>query len=145
MTEPSTDIDRTTCAACGQPDIVIALDGKLARHRLPMPRPLQWIDGDLTLGAWCSGSSTAPEPRDWHTARMPEPSTGPRTWSLPPDPGPDVTAVRDRQGRVWTREEDGWIYRESRPSPRIDVVYRTTWAGLFMQGHSPFTDATTEA
>lgn len=62
-----------------------------------------------------------------------------RTWSLPAEPGPEVTAVRDRHGRIWTREPDGWIYRD-RPA----FVYRLPWHGLFMQGHGPLTDATQE-
>jgi len=66
----------------------------------------------------------------------------PGVWSLPAEPGPGVTAVRDRHSRRWTREPDGWIWREGRPR---GLLYRQTWEGLHMGGYSPLTDATGEA
>jgi hypothetical protein len=40
-----------------------------------------------------------------HEIAVGEPSTpdGPRRWALPDEPGPEVTAVRDRLGRIWSR------------------------------------------
>lgn len=57
----------------------------------------------------------------------------PRTWSLPPEPGPEVTKVRDEAGNVYGRANDGcWsnFWRHFR------------WEGLLNYG--PLTDATHE-
>ncbi len=62
----------------------------------------------------------------------------PRTWSLPPEPGPEVTAVRDHDGDLWHRDPDGW-WR----------LHRKTWSGTARQWgelleFGPLTDATNE-
>lgn len=48
----SVEIEHAECPKCRQ-QTVVRDDGKLARHRLPAPRPLQWVDGFLVLGPWC--------------------------------------------------------------------------------------------
>jgi len=35
-------------------------------------------------------------------------SSSPRTWELPPEPGPEVTAIRDCDGDVWARLGNSW-------------------------------------
>jgi hypothetical protein len=61
-------------------------------------------------------------------------TTEPRRWVLPSEPGPEVTAVRDRLGDPWRREEKGW--RLVRP---LGALW--SWSTLLKQ-FSPLTDAT---
>jgi hypothetical protein len=59
-----------------------------------------------------------------------------RTWDLPPEPGPEVTAVRDCNGHVWTRLAwNSWHHN----------AYRLYWRDLFDNGLAPLTDASGEA
>lgn len=68
----------------------------------------------------------------------------PRTWSLPPEPGPEVKAVRDQDKHLWTHEPDGWIYRTGiSQGGGTEIVYRLPWASLYRY-HAPLTDATGE-
>lgn len=60
------------------------------------------------------------------------------TWSMSAEPGPEVTAVQDRFGVVWRREDGFWW---------ADIghgyeVHRT-WPAVLSRG--PLTDATGEA
>ncbi len=58
----------------------------------------------------------------------------PRTWSLPPEPGPEVTAVRDAEGAVWRLHDDGaWHY----------LAARRAWGSL-LADFGPLADATEE-
>lgn len=58
----------------------------------------------------------------------------PRTWSLPAEPGPEVTAVRDASGECWTLYDDGWW--------RVAQI-RRRWGSLLAE-FGPLTDATGE-
>lgn len=62
-----------------------------------------------------------------------------RSWDLPPEPGPEVTAVRDVDGDEWAREMDGWIM------PTRDGIgyYAAPWRELLQ--HAPLVDVTPEA
>ncbi len=64
-------------------------------------------------------------------------STKPRTWSLPPEPGPEVTAVRDSDGDVWKREGDLWVVWHG-----DERWYERTWDRL--ASFYPLTDASAE-
>jgi hypothetical protein len=44
---------------------------------------------NIVLTAYRAGQAATPD--------------GPRGWALPAEPGPEVTAVRDRLGRIWSR------------------------------------------
>jgi hypothetical protein len=45
---------------------------------------------------------------------MPASSTGPRVFDADSmEPGPEVTAVKDRGGDVWLRADDGWCLSQS--------------------------------
>ena len=74
-----------------------------------------------------------------------EPPPPPRVWELLAEPGPEVTAVRDQSGHLWTREPDGWIYRTGTYTGRgVEIVYRLQWPSLYRY-HAPLTDASGEA
>jgi hypothetical protein len=67
------------------------------------------------------------------------------TWDLPPEPGPEVTTVRDRDGDTWERDGKG-IWRVTTPLPPGHVYYPPitpwrTWRHL-LQDYGPLTDAT---
>jgi hypothetical protein len=62
------------------------------------------------------------------------PPDGPRRWALPDEPGPEVTAVRDRDGRRWYYGGRGWIYQ--------NFVF--PWVQL-LRDLGPLTDATPAA
>jgi hypothetical protein len=48
-------------------------------------------------------------------------------WKLPAEPGPEVTVVRDCDGRLWTRTADGWwIYRTETYAQGVEIVYRVS-------------------
>lgn len=67
-------------------------------------------------------------------------STAPRTWSLPPSPGPEVTAVRDDDWAVWQRNPaDGSWYEEGEDPGPLGV----SWEEL-LSDFGPLTDATAE-
>lgn len=68
---------------------------------------------------------------DAYTAKTP---AGPRVWALPDEPGPEVTAVRAKAGRVYRRVYDGW--RGDGLAQLVD------WHELLR--YSPLTDATAE-
>ena len=65
------------------------------------------------------------------------PPDGPRRWALPDEPGPEVTAVRDRDGDVWYRTVDGW---KLNPDP---MYVGDTWAQVLQ--NAPLTDVTPAA
>ena len=62
--------------------------------------------------------------------------TEPQTWGIPEEPGPEVTAVRDRHGDVWKREGDAWRFAR-----RLGAL--STWDGL-LRHEGPLTDASDE-
>jgi hypothetical protein len=55
----------------------------------------------------------------------------PRTWALPAEPGPEVTAVRDADGDRWVRVGDGWGMQTGHPGPggstHVHVGRARTW------------------
>jgi hypothetical protein len=54
------------------------------------------------------------------------------TWQTPPEPGPEVTQIRDSQGGLWTRHTDNnWRH----------LAARRTWPNLLAEW-GPLTDAT---
>ena len=62
----------------------------------------------------------------------------PRVWSLPPEPGPEVTRLRDCRGHHWDRlapSSNGWLPRDAQPS------IWATWGRLLTEW-GPLTDAT---
>lgn len=62
----------------------------------------------------------------------------PRRWEVPSEPGPEVTAVRDRDGDVWKRAENGaWEMMLER-----GVLLAGSWEDLLW--HAPLTDVTGE-
>lgn len=65
------------------------------------------------------------------------------TWTAPTDPGPEVTAVRDRHGVRWQRDAGVWwgyIGHTGEDGKPYDD-YRT-WNEIL--GRGPLTDATNE-
>jgi len=67
-----------------------------------------------------------------------------RTWTLPDQPGPEVTAVRDQFGQVFERDEwldrpvVRWVGTAFADDPEVpDLVL--TWEVLFRY-HAPLTD-----
>ena len=58
----------------------------------------------------------------------------PRTWTWHPEPGPEITAVRDGYGDLWQRTDIGWMGHGGASS--------TPW-GHLAQWH-PLTDASDE-
>lgn len=81
------------------------------------------------------------------TEKVPYPKE-PRTWSLPAEPGPEVTAVRDAGGRLWQRgcrERDlkgAWVVRHH-VTGHVELA-RRHWSALLVE-FAPLTDATEEA
>lgn len=70
----------------------------------------------------------------------------PRTWSVPAEPGPEVTAVRDREGTVWNRQP--WPYLPNGAKGSGAFVWANTrermrWR-MLVHDHGPLTDATAE-
>lgn len=61
----------------------------------------------------------------------------PRSWQLPPEPGPEVKAVRDYQGDLWARRPDGWGWALSAENNLWG------WQALLMD-YGPLTDVTHE-
>jgi hypothetical protein len=61
----------------------------------------------------------------------------PRTWELPPEPGPEVRAVRTGRGYLYVRDGEWWLLRM--PS---GGEMRTDWNALLLD--APLTDATAE-
>lgn len=67
------------------------------------------------------------------------------TWTMPAEPGPEVTHVRDRDGRVWRQPALGY------PNPdqwagnwrTSDNQLATTWTDL-VAGFGPLTDASND-
>lgn len=54
----SIDIEKLPCTTCNQ-DIVVDINGQLARHRHPAPRhngKYIFNKGQMVLGKWCKGS-----------------------------------------------------------------------------------------
>jgi hypothetical protein len=72
------------------------------------------------------------------------PQSPPRTWSLPPEPGPEVTRVLDRYGQYFERDDDldevQWIGQTFTGDGDVDDLV-LPW-GLLMAYQSPLTDAT---
>lgn len=69
---------------------------------------------------------------------------GPRTWRLPEEPGPEVTAVRDADGELWQRTALGrWDLSPSRTEVgrrvRVSSPAGVAWSDLMLYG--PLTDA----
>lgn len=59
------------------------------------------------------------------------------TWSLPPEPGPEVTALRDQDGDLWVRDPDG-CWRQDSGSAHM------AWHDVLNEW-GPLTDASAEA
>jgi hypothetical protein len=59
---------------------------------------------------------------------------GPCSWALPDEPGPEVTTVRDREGRRWYRERRGWTHQN----------FAFPWIQI-LRDLGPLTDATPAA
>ena len=64
----------------------------------------------------------------------------PGVWSLPPEPGPEVKAVRDCDGNLWNRAtiapfDEGWYLDDLNGAPH-------PWVAVI--GYTPLTDATAE-
>lgn len=70
-----------------------------------------------------------------HDSKPPKP---PKTWTLPPEPGPEVTHVKDRYRDVWRRGNGVWVYRNSVGNEAI-----WPWNVLFEKGY-PLTDVSAE-
>lgn len=86
-----------------------------------------------TLDAGHEGDHQAYGPR---TGRLfhawPNETPPPRVWSLPAEPGPEVTRVRDCDGDAWNRvHAGGWS---------LNGGYPSSWVGVLQFG--PLTDAT---
>jgi hypothetical protein len=82
--------------------------------------------------------STDPTPAErWDMAlnavtKAPRPPLSPRTWELPPEPGPEVTAIRCECHGRWERLYDGseaWYLRL--PSSTHLGPYRVFWCNLY--------------
>lgn len=58
------------------------------------------------------------------------------TWSMPDEPGPEITAVRDRWDVLWHRSGDQWW------STAEGLSTLRRWADLLARG--PLTDASDE-
>jgi hypothetical protein len=72
-----------------------------------------------------------------------QPDTEPRTWAEgDPEPGPEVRAVRDRDGDVWPRRKrkGGWRF-DRRDYGYGPLIKDWDWLAL---NHGPLTDATSE-
>lgn len=63
--------------------------------------------------------------------------TTPRTWELPPSPGPEVTAVRDANGALWSRTVGGWLHQDDDPDSGLP------WSEVLTE-FGPLFDATEE-
>lgn len=68
---------------------------------------------------------------------LPEPPKTPQTWSIPAEPGPEVTHVKDRYRDVWRRRGPVWIHE----SPHGEASWQ--WPILFGRGY-PLTDVSAE-
>ncbi len=70
----------------------------------------------------------------------------PRTWSIPDEPGPEVTAVRDRRGFRWERIPDwpGWSAKAITDANGCYPEDRTDEWGDVLAWHGPLTDASAE-
>lgn len=69
----------------------------------------------------------------------------PHTWQIPPEPGPEVTALRDRYRRRWNRMKgdcapDTWQLDEK---PYLGITITERWPRLFENGW-PLVDASGE-
>lgn len=64
----------------------------------------------------------------------------PATWSVtyPPEPGPEVTAVRDEEGDIWRRYDNGWGW-----TTRRGETITHPWTDIFEYGLT-VTDASHE-
>lgn len=62
--------------------------------------------------------------------------SAPRMWSLPPEPGPEVTHVNDRHDRRWRHERDHWCHVDEDDAHRHD-----DWAHVLVN-YGPLSDAT---
>lgn len=67
----------------------------------------------------------------------------PRVWHLPDEPGPEVTAVRDREQGLWRRDEAGWRYEYPEPLPEGVRAVPFAWRPL-LDEYAPLTDASGE-
>lgn len=65
----------------------------------------------------------------------------PRTWRLPDEPGPEVTAVRDAEGTLFEHrtDPDGTSWWISKPPWRVPFLW-----GELLHRCGPLTDATAE-
>jgi hypothetical protein len=79
---------------------------------------------DFADQGWCPGVPNLAEP------------AAPRVWSAPPEPGPEVTAVTDRNGQQWKRHDGGWCF----VGPQLGH-HHWRWSELFFR-QAPLTDAT---
>lgn len=75
------------------------------------------------------------ELRPCHDRKLPDAPEPAQTWTYPPEPGPEVTHVRDRYKLVWHREDGEWTYK--------GVAMLWTWNVLFEKRH-PLTDVSAE-
>lgn len=81
-----------------------------------------------TPAIWVAFASAA----DWLESRLTEGPNSPGVWALPPEPGPEVKAVRTGAGRIWYRddphfwtsgnEQCSWEYLFRNGAPLTEVV-----------------------
>lgn len=74
---------------------------------------------------------------DVPSSRLPAPPKPPQTWSIPAEPGPEVTHVKDRYRAVWHRRGSAWVHE----SPHGEASWQ--WPILFGRGY-PLTDVSAE-
>lgn len=69
----------------------------------------------------------------------------PRTWSLPPEPGPEVKMVRDGDDNLitrWPHYGGGW--KLPAPASGVDGYSISNWGEVLAYCKSPIRDATHE-
>ncbi len=67
---------------------------------------------------------------------------GPRRWELPPEPGPEVRAVRTRHGVLYVRTGERWEWAAGMTSASRRSLRSLSWSVLMAV--APLTDATSE-
>ncbi len=125
---------------------IAALEKLCACYRIGRSPSEELLDELAATRAALAGQAAAPDdverlpslgrPVGRRRLEIREAPDGPRTWQLPDEPGPEVTAVRDRDGHRWVRFAFGW---------RLDVPKRPghgrEWQAL-LYDRAPLADAT---